>query len=274
MSLLWHPHQKLWNWQLLRALERLLPSFAYKVAARGILAVDTTLLAARALWHRLGVKSVDALMQAPIYYFDLGTHEAGNELRHMVESVLPNFGTPWHAFGFEASEGFYKKALKNFAGQPVVLVHGAVCHRASGSGTVRLYTTEDGLDDSLYRPELKDFEDVPTIQLSTWMHEQAIDPERSVLLVRMNIEGAERDVIADLREAGLLPYVDGWFGMWDDLSKIDPAADDLFRAELHSDGIRPVTFNGRDMAWPSRVRAIDAEIRTAVLRGMRRLGTH
>ena len=36
--------------------------------------------------------------------------------------------------------------------------------------------------------------------------------------------------------------------MWDDLSKLDPAADERLRATLAAHGISNVTFNDRDLA--------------------------
>ena len=67
---------------------------------------------------------------------------------------------------------------------------------------------------------------VPAARLS----DQLPDLSRfDAVFLRMNIEGAERDVIDDPRPAGLLPSISDLFDMWDDLSKIDPAADDGFR---------------------------------------------
>jgi len=269
---LWDPHQGLWNWALFRALHRHLPTPAYKIAARVIIAADTGALAWRALEHRIGVRTRVGIPQGiRLYYFDLGTHGGAGELTHMLTQVLPRLDLSWTAFGFEASSQLIEEARERLAGHPATLVHAAVCFRTTSDGTVRLYTTRGGLGNSLYRLEYNDFEVVPAIQFSKWLRGHEIELERNIVLVRMNIEGAEREVINDLRDAGLLSSVDGWFGMWDDLSKIDPAADAEFRAELAAHGIESVTFNGRDLNHPLRMRIIDAEILTAVRRGVRRI---
>jgi hypothetical protein len=265
-------HQGLWNSRLLHALRLRLPRPAFEVAARVIVAADTAALAGRAIRHRFDARRVGSVPPGvAVYYFDLGTHREAAELRHMVDHVLPGLGVPWYAFGFEASAKLFEEAQNKLGGRSVMLTHAAVCYRPPSSGTLRLYTGGNGLANSLYRPELDAFEDVPAVRLSDWLGAQGIDFEGNIVLVRMNIEGAERDVIADLNENRLLLNVDGWFGMWDDLSKIDPAADEVFRAELAAHSIEPVTFNGRDLRVPLRLRVIDAEVRTAVRRGARRI---
>jgi len=87
----------------------------------------------------------------------------------------------------------------------------------------------------------------------------------------MNIEGAEPDVVADLVDSGIAAHIDGFFGMWDDLSKIDREADAGFRSLLARQGIEPFTFNGRDLAVPLMTRIIEYHLRTCVRRGLRRI---
>jgi hypothetical protein len=88
----------------------------------------------------------------------------------------------------------------------------------------------------------------------------------------MNIEGAEVDVISDLVESGLAKYIDGYFGMWDDMSKIDQTRDDEFRGFLTKNHIRPFTFNGRDFEAPAfRMKAIRYDVVTAIRIGAKRI---
>ena len=89
----------------------------------------------------------------------------------------------------------------------------------------------------------------------------------------MNIEGAEYDVIEDLVESQLARYISGYYGMWDDVSKIDMQRDDRFRAFLAKNQIHPFTFNGRDIPWAVRMSCIEYDINTSVLTGMRKLET-
>jgi hypothetical protein len=86
----------------------------------------------------------------------------------------------------------------------------------------------------------------------------------------MNIEGAELDVIRDLVESGEAGVVDGWFGMWDYVAKIDPERDRVFRALLADAGISPFTFNGRDFLFRPRLACIEYDIHTSILGAMRR----
>ena len=78
-------------------------------------------------------------------------------------------------------------------------------------------------------------------------------------------------MIADLVDGGLASCIDGYFGMWDDLSKIDKRRDNEFRAFLAKHHISPFTFNGRDLEFHFRVRCIEYEIETSVRAG--RLGS-
>jgi len=72
------------------------------------------------------------------------------------------------------------------------------------------------------------------------------------VILRMNIEGAEQFVIQDLIDAGLHRSIDGYYGMWDDLSKVDPSAAKTFRRLLRDNGISTITFNDRDLETSAR----------------------
>ena len=280
--LLWHPHQRLWNRRLLGRLRELLPWRPAYLAAHGaVVAADTVLLAGRAVGRRRahggarGRRDRSRLAgDLPIYYFDLGTHRQAAELSYMVRRVLPRLSTNYQAFGFEASKELLDQARTGLEGdEHVSFVHAAVCHVPPATGTIRLYSgPRDGLGNSLYRPEFGEYEEVPALRFSDWLKQQDLDLEHGVSLLRMNIEGAEPDVIADLADSGLLGCIDGFFGMWDDLSKIDPQADVRFRGLLARHGIKPFTFNGRDLRVPLRMRSVEYDIRTCVRRGLVRVG--
>ena len=93
------------------------------------------------------------------------------------------------------------------------------------------------------------------------------------VILRMNIEGAEQFVIQDLLDSGLTASVDGYYGMWDDVSKIDPKADRRFRRLLRANGITNVTFNDRDLPYRLRRFAIRTDIETSIRRGLARVGS-
>ena len=121
------------------------------------------------------------------------------------------------------------------------------------------------------RPTLGSFEEVPAVQFSSSAQVHGLDVETNICLLRMNIEGAEFDVITDLIDTGYSHCIDGYFGMWDDLSKIDRARDDDFRAVLSKHAISPMTFNARDFLVGLRLHCIAYDVKTSVLRGVRRV---
>jgi FkbM family methyltransferase len=108
--------------------------------------------------------------------------------------------------------------------------------------------------------------DVPAARLSSFVLESGHDAR----ILRMNIEGAELLVIEDLLDAGQTDRIDGYFGMWDDLGKIDPAADECFRRLLHGCGVDPITFNDRDFghrgAPRNRRHGVAARVRLFAIR--------
>ena len=152
---------------------------------------------------------------------------------------------------------------ERFGADPhVSLIHGAVCRRLPDSGSVELYLHGDGHGDSLHRRSGASVQ-VPAMLLSDVVRREGADPER-ILLLRMNIEGAEYDALRDLHEHGLLDRVDAFYGMWDDLSKIDAELDRDMARFVAAHGIRTTTFNERDFVSGFRVRAIAYDLATSI----------
>jgi FkbM family methyltransferase len=279
LKLIWHPEQGLWNWELLRRLRRRLPPRIYSRVERSIVFLDSCLLYLRAIFRRAsalgpwaifsGLRTNNARLEnINVLYVDLGTHAGANELRRMVENIQTRDPAHLRAVGFEATEEVAAAARERLAGVPdVSIVHAAVCRRANER--VRLYVGDGGIGNSLYRRLPRSVE-VPGIQLSSWLRENGLDSQRNICLLRMNIEGAEVDVIEDLIEAGLCDHIDGYFGMWDDVGKIDPQKGEDFRRTLRQQRISPFTFNMRDARSPLRLRAIEVEIDTCIRRALRR----
>jgi FkbM family methyltransferase len=280
--ILWHPHQGLWNWDLtekISSIFRIKP--VAEAAVRSIILIDTLLLWVRALGRRLRYVGVSGFctrpnvpLEFPVLYLDLGLHTDAEELSLMVNEVLPQLCPRFSAFGFEACRNFYIAAKAKLANaERVSLVHAAVCQKVPESGKIKLYRDRaDGLGNSVYRDHLSDYEEVPALRLSDWLRSHHIDLMRNICLIRMNIEGAEVDVISDLVESGLAKYIDGYFGMWDDMSKIDQTRDDEFRGFLRKNHIHPFTFNGRDIEAPAlRMKAIRYDVVTAIRIGVKRI---
>jgi hypothetical protein len=80
----------------------------------------------------------------------------------------------------------------------------------------------------------------------------------------MNIEGAELFAVQDLLASGRATRIAGYYGLWDDLSRISPARDREFRRLLRSSRIRHLTFNDRDLDRRVRRWAIRTDIETSI----------
>lgn len=278
--MLWHPHQRLWNWGLVGAIRKIIPQSALNEPIIGmIVLIDTLLLLLHALKRRLsllGLTTVFTKARVPddvsVLYLDLGTHREGAELALMIDSILPKICDKFEAYGFEANEETFQQVNKKFLQKASVgLVHKALCNTIPVNGKIRLYHNgPGGLGDSVYR-QSDSYEDVDAIRLSGWLRENNLALEDRICLLRMNIEGAEYDVIEDLVENGLARLVDGYYGMWDDICKIDRQRDDRFRAFISENDIRPFTFNGRDIRWRIRIMCTEYDVNTSILSGLRKL---
>jgi FkbM family methyltransferase len=272
--LLWHPHQGLWNWRLVDFIRHACSGWRRRMIVGLVIALDTLVLAARVIARRLrtiGLRHLTSVPRVPsLVYFDVGTHRKAAELDLMVRHILPRLADRFLAYGFEAVQEYAQDARRRFAHEPrVQIVHAAVY---STSGTVAIQRSgNDGLGASLYRPGAV-VEHVPAVPLSQWCEQRRIDLGRTICLLRMNIEGAEMDVIQDLAAHDLLGSIDGYYGMWDDAAKIDPARGLAFQGLLEHHGISPCTFNGRDFCFAPRLRLIEYDVQTSLLAGARRVG--
>jgi FkbM family methyltransferase len=277
--MLWHPQQGLWNAGLLERIRRVVSiSLLYKLIREAIIACDSVILLLRAMVRRVRLLGPAYLFaratvpdDIPVCYLDLGTHKEGAELAYMVHRVLPRICTRFTAYGFEASRESFQSVSAKFAHESHVSIHHkALCHAVPHTGTIRLYKdAKRGYGDSLYR-QGDSYEDVEATRLSHWLHDNNITLESTICLLRMNIEGAEFDIIKDLVESGLAGMIDGYYGMWDDSSKIDKQRGDDFRVLLAANHICPFTFNGRDMGRTFRLKCIAYDINTAVHAGLRK----
>lgn len=271
----WHPHQGLWNWRLVQAIQKIFPapSVHWRIHVL-IIRVDTVILLIRAFVNRMIALGPLKIFSAPdlpddvsILYLDLGTHKEGHELAFMVDEILPRIASNFEAYGFEASEESYQAVRAKFSDRAnVTVIRRALCQGTADGARIKLYIDRnDSTGNSLYR-EGVDFEEVEAMRLSDFLSRIEVDNRKQITLLRMNIEGAEFDVVKDLVDSGVAQSIDGYFGMWDDVSKIDLHRDKEFREFLCSNKIRSFPFNGRDMRWPLRRRCIAYEVETRILR--------
>jgi hypothetical protein len=101
-------------------------------------------------------------------------------------------------------------------------LHLALGYEIPLGGSIRLYDDGGfGLGDSIYGKGERN-EEVQAVRLSDWLKKEAgLDQGRFIRLLRMNIEGAEYEVIGDLFDRGLTSRMAGFYGLWDDVGKID-----------------------------------------------------
>ncbi|HEY4427150.1 MAG TPA: hypothetical protein VGN08_03000 [Solirubrobacteraceae bacterium] len=299
--LIWHPEQKLWNWSLVRAVRaRLGHGPASRVALTGLIGVDSLLLAGR-VWARrlrrraLGTAGPPEGTRPPVLYIDCGVHKRGEQIRSMHRWFADRYEL--HVLGFEASAVHVRDATAALADlDGVRLLHLALVGPHHAGDEVRLYKSPhgEGEGDSLFVNERDEYEVVPARRLSDAIADEGYSLAQMPVILRMNIEGAEHFVIEDLLDAGLHTSVDGYYGMWDDLSQIDRPAASAFRRLLRRNGIATLTFNDRDLVEPAdrkasfgpegwivklremsfalRRRAIRRDIEASLRAGLRRVG--
>lgn len=269
-AMLWHPHQKLWNWDL---VDRVRGS-RFRLLADWIIPVDSFLLATRAILRRLHALKVGAVRRVPkdsairVLYLDCGVHTEGKQIRLMHEWFAPLVNL--QMIGFEASPRHFPEALRNLSDIPnLELRHVALVAPDHSEETIRLYRTGgDGKGDSVFPERGTEYDEVAVARLSNVIRGVESDV---IVILRMNIEGAEWHVVEDLVAAGMRNRIGAFYGMWDDLSKIDWSRDDIFRDLLRRNGIRPLTFNDRDLAHPLRRWAIRLDLDTSIQAGHARI---
>jgi hypothetical protein len=280
--MLWHPYQGLWNWDMVKAINIIFStSIVNKLIIRMIIVIDTAILFIQALVRRatkVGVISLIHIDEIPhdisILYFDMGTDAEAKELSLMVDRILPHICKNFKAYGFEAIYSLFKQAESKFIKREnVKLTHGAISHTIANGSRIKVYKDSKGTGggNSIYRPYFGDYEEVKAIRFSDWLYKNNINLKNSICILRMNIEGAEFDVISDLIENGLTDYIDGYFGMWDDVLKINAYRDYKFRNLLAKNAISPFTFNGRDFCFGFRLKCIEYEINTSIQAGLQRI---
>lgn len=259
---IWHPHQRLWNVALIASV-RELPGGGTLV--RAIIFCDSILLLSSVLWRirwHQRQSAARALRTRSVLYIDCGTHTAGIQVRAVDKWLRPAVGR-LDVLAFEANPTHYaaaRKALRDI--DNLDLRNLALVGPNYAEPTVTLYLSgKKGKGDSLFAArEESGSVSVPAARLSDYL----ASSDHDARLLRMNIEGAEVYVIEDLVASGLTDRIDGYFGMWDDLSKIDPAMDSDFRRLLRENDLRPIPFNDRDSASPGRQKTGKTRLSTRI----------
>ena len=278
--IIWHPQEKLWTWTAVRAVHKVLGD---GVVARGVLGAivtaDSLLLVGRVLVRRVRFGAAHrrdaggASARPKVLYLDCGVHKEGLQIRWMHEWFATRYDL--EILGFEAGSEHIADARSELADvEGVQLDHVALVGPDHVGDEVELYLSggqSRGKGDSLFSSRGQRSETVPARRLSQVLADRGCLSHTMPVILRMNIEGAEQFVIQDLLDAGLTTSVDGYYGMWDDVSKIDPKADKRFRRLLRANGITNVTFNDRDLPYRLRRFAIRTDMETSIRRGLARV---
>lgn len=268
-----HPEQGLWNVYSMAVARRL-------KLRRALIFLDTVCIWLKVLFRRIPVLSSVAPDPGStrIRYFDIGLHSSALQAQTAI-AWLARSGR-LEAVCIEANPVHFESASKRLSDDLPDGVDLAVCNYAVvgpsySDGTIKLYLDgKSGVGDSIYGEEGAEFFEVDARHLSKVIGDEA---GASINIVRMNIEGGELGVLADLLDAGLERYIDGWFGTWDDMAAVSIGEAEEMRLRLKRASVRHLGFNDRDycggwlQSW--RLAAIRFDVHTSVVRGAARVGS-
>lgn len=206
-----------------------------------------------------------------INYFDIGTHQKAEEIHLILKNIFKKHSLNYHIYAFEAHPELCQHAANLFVGNDRVNFYNlALCNRKHDGEYMRLFLkSNNGLGNSIFEDSTPNFINVPCRKISEVIKENKIPLKNSINLIRMNVEGAEWEILKDLTEQKLHTYFNGFYGMWDDVVKKSLNGKD-FNRMLKLNGISNLTFNGRDMKHSKRKSIIIKNIESAILMGIRR----
>lgn len=183
-----------------------------------------------------------------IYYIDAGLHVEGDQLSEVMSWLAPIKNVVF--VGFEANPEHFIKVNKKFSGCPNLYIENyALVGPEFESGEISFYVDPGGkgLGDttSVIRAKERRMKEisVPAIRLSTYLKKLGVRPGQDTILLRMNIEGAELDVLKDLKDVNWINKIDGYYGSWSDVYKIS-SEDGRVLDKIKSDfRINNIAFN-------------------------------
>lgn len=299
LHMFWHPHQGFWNIYVSK--------LARPLRLRGIvIIVDTGVRCIQVILRRIRKLGLGSIFRgrtdvadgqrkagADVLLLDLGLHKRPAEILKFAEWFAGIMS--FRVFAYEAHSEYMAESLKiieasGFFQDPDLIdceddrptIHAfnyAVVAPDYSRDSVSLFLDErGGKGDSLFSERGTCSIDVPAIRLTEHLESEGVDLAKTISIVRMNIEGAELYVLQDLEAAKATQFIDGWYGMWDDLFKIEPTKDAELRALMKRNKIKSIPFNARDLKDGGGVRGvvfgfrewvIRYDIVTSILSGMR-----
>jgi len=168
-----------------------------------------------------------------VNYFDLGLYH-GTELKWMVENVLPSLNVDnYMVYGFEACKN-YADRLENLycKNEKVQIINKAISNK---NEPTRLYYAANGVGHSIFSTKnnvSKDYENIEGVVFSEWLKSNVADYDKSINILKVNIEGAEWHLFKDLVETGLHKHIDIFCGQGHDVQKVGELKEKI--GEYHS----------------------------------------
>ncbi|HNP17780.1 MAG TPA: FkbM family methyltransferase [Fulvivirga sp.] len=271
MSIIWDPYQKFWNDSLLSILKKIFPKRLHghiRLFIRGIDTIILSFTSKRRINKRTIKYTLDELNSININYFDIGTHKKASELKWITNELFAPYKLNYKAFAFEAMPEFAVEAGAVFEKNHKIKFYNlALSDEIPTNGTIKFYVGGDGLGNSFYKNQQTQVINVPVSKLSDIIMNEGIKLKGSINILRMNIEGAEYNVMMDLINSNLCNYFSGFYGMWDDVKKMPGNKEKAFRLLLKDNNIEHLTFNGRDMKSSKRKRLILNDIKSVLMAG-------
>lgn len=162
-----------------------------------------------------------------IHYFDLGMHE-GQEIDLFLEQIRDvGFIGDVQIIGVDANPAFYEAARKKFRDTSAIRFTFYNLAIASQAGKIRFYQHPLAQGSSIYPDKngvTQEFLEIEASPLSEILKAFPPKDERTINILKANIEGAEWDMLLDLEKNNLLNYFDIYLGStagcFNDISKI------------------------------------------------------
>lgn len=169
-------------------------------------------------------------MTTAINYFDLGPHE-GQEIATFLEIADSIPDVDVHVHGIDADPKFVEHCRKRFASDSRVQIHNFAIGLEDGQADLFLSPVSGGQGSSIYADKPNVTQKpirVPQHRMSTWLQDTGFlpKPTRTINIIKVNIEGAEWDLMQDLDRENLFSFFDlfcgpkhNW-GLMTDMKKI------------------------------------------------------
>jgi FkbM family methyltransferase len=202
-----------------------------------------------------------------VVYLDAGLHREATQLR----LVANWFGErcELRSYGFEANPVYFRDASRALRGVTRVSLVNAALVGCGHASYANLYLSGGtGVGDSLVRRQGRSIT-VPAIRLSDFLIREDIDVSHDIVILRMNIEGAETFVLEDLLATGLISYIDGFYGSWDDPHKIGGEIAMRLDAAVTQARIKNIRFNDKESRSKLQLALIRYDLITSIVAGAR-----